>query len=114
MIVQVCWRVFFATVVEFGRLLLNQRLFRCINFICAAFLPSLSVSRLIQTARLCLGWLWAKITLALCSARCRIHRPAQMPRHIVSSPVALRYDAQPTIPVDVNDGVHAARGFQVG
>lgn len=55
MIAQVCWCFFFATLVEFGRRLLNQRLFRCVNLICASFLAFMGMSLLLQTAQLSLG-----------------------------------------------------------
>lgn len=57
MIAQVCWCFFFASVVEFGRRFLNQRLFRWINLGCAAFLAYMGVALLLQTARLSLGLL---------------------------------------------------------
>ena len=57
MIAQICWCFFFATVVEFGRRLLNQRLFRWINLACAAVLACMGVSLLLQTAKLSLGLL---------------------------------------------------------
>ncbi|MCY4064286.1 MAG: LysE family transporter [Chloroflexi bacterium] len=57
MMAQICWCFFFATVVEFGRRFLNQRLFRWINLACAAFLTYLGVTLLLQTARLSLGML---------------------------------------------------------
>ncbi len=57
MIAQVCWCFFFATVVEFGRRLLNQRLFRWINLACAAFLAYMGITLLLQTAQLSLGLL---------------------------------------------------------
>ncbi len=50
MTAQVCWCFFFATVVEIGRRrLLNQRLFRCINLVCAVFLAYMGVKLLLQT-----------------------------------------------------------------
>ena len=50
MTAQVCWCFFFATVVEVGRRrLLNQRLFRCINLVCAVFLAYMGVKLLLQT-----------------------------------------------------------------
>lgn len=55
MIAQVCWCFFFATVVEFGRRLLSQRLFRWINLACAVFLAYMGVSLLAQTARMSLA-----------------------------------------------------------
>ena len=57
MIAQVCWCFFFATVVEFGRRLLTQRLFRWINLICAAFLAYMGFSLLLQTAGRSFGFL---------------------------------------------------------
>lgn len=57
MIAQVCWCFFFATVVEFGRRRLNQRLFRWINLACAAFLAYMGISLLLRTAQLFLGLL---------------------------------------------------------
>lgn len=57
MIAQLCWCFFFATVVEFGRRLLSQRLFRWINLVCAAFLAYMGVSLLLQTAQLSLDLL---------------------------------------------------------
>ncbi len=51
MIAQVCWCFFFATVVEIGRRrLLNQRLFRWINLVCAVFLAYMGFKLLLQTA----------------------------------------------------------------
>jgi chemosensory pili system protein ChpE len=49
MIAQVCWCFFFATVVEFGRRLLSQRLFRWINLACAVFLAYMGLTLLLQT-----------------------------------------------------------------
>ena len=50
MTAQVCWCFFFATVVEIGRRrLLNQRLFRGINVICALFLAYMGIKLLLQT-----------------------------------------------------------------
>ena len=49
MIAQVCWCFIFATVVEFGRRLLNQQLLRWINLGCAVFLLLLSCKLLAQT-----------------------------------------------------------------
>ena len=57
MMAQVCWCFFFATVVEFGRRLLNQRLFRLINLACAVFLAYMGVKLLVQTAQLSLSLL---------------------------------------------------------
>lgn len=54
MIAQVCWCFFFATVVEFGRRLLNQRLFRWINLGCAAFFAYMGCRLLVQTLQLAL------------------------------------------------------------
>lgn len=51
MIAQVCWCFFFATVVEYGRRLLNQRVFRLINLACAVFLVALGSQLLAQTLR---------------------------------------------------------------
>ena len=51
MIAQVCWCFFFATIVEIGRRrLLNQRLFRWINLVCAVFLAYMGFKLLLQTA----------------------------------------------------------------
>ena len=56
MIAQVCWCFFFATVVEIGRRrLLNQRLFRYINLVCAAFLAYMGITLLLQTLSALLG-----------------------------------------------------------
>ena len=55
MIAQVCWCFFFATVVEFGRKLLNQRLYRWINLACAGFLAYMGFKLLLQTVELTLG-----------------------------------------------------------
>ena len=52
MLAQVCWCFFFATVVEFGRRLLSQRLFRWINLACAALLALAGAALLLQTLRL--------------------------------------------------------------
>ena len=52
MVAQVCWCFFFATVVEFGRRLLSQRLLRSINLACAIFLAILGVHLLIQTLQM--------------------------------------------------------------
>ncbi len=49
MIAQVCWCFFFATVVEYGRRLLNQRLFRRINLACALFLTFIGCKLFAQT-----------------------------------------------------------------
>lgn len=49
MIAQVCWCFFFATVVEYGRRMLTQRMYRWINLICAGFLAYLSITLFIQT-----------------------------------------------------------------
>ena len=50
MTAQICWCFFFATVVEIGRRrLLNQRLFRCINLVCALFLAYMGIKLLMQT-----------------------------------------------------------------
>ena len=57
MIAQVCWCFFFATVVEFGRRLLSQRLFRWINLACAVFLAYMGLALLLQTAQMALGLL---------------------------------------------------------
>lgn len=51
MLAQVCWCFFFATVVEFGRRLLNQRLYRCINLACAVLLACMGGTLLLQTLR---------------------------------------------------------------
>ena len=52
MIAQVCWCFFFATVVEFGRRLLNQRMFRWINLGCAVFLGWMGGRLLLQTLQM--------------------------------------------------------------
>ena len=57
MIAQVCWCFFFATVVEFGRRLLNPRVFRWINLACAAFLAYMGITLLLQTAQMTLDLL---------------------------------------------------------
>ncbi len=57
MIAQACWCFFFATVVEFGRRLLSQRLFRWINLACAVFLAYMGLALLLQTAQMALGLL---------------------------------------------------------
>ncbi len=57
MIAQVCWCFFFATLVEFGRRLLSQRLFRWINLACAVFLAYMGLALLLQTAQMALGLL---------------------------------------------------------
>ncbi len=49
MIAQVCWCFFFATLVEFGRRLLNQRVFRWINLVCAIFLGYMGCALLMRT-----------------------------------------------------------------
>ena len=49
MIAQVCWCFFFAILVEFGRRLLNQRVFRWINLACAIFLGYMGGSLLLRT-----------------------------------------------------------------
>ena len=50
MTAQVCWCFFFATMVEIGRRrLLNQRLFRAINLVCALFLAAMGIKLLLQT-----------------------------------------------------------------
>ena len=55
MIAQICWCFFFATLVEFGRRLINQRLFRLINRACAVFLACMGLALLLQTAQLSLN-----------------------------------------------------------
>ncbi len=55
MIAQVCWCFFFAALVEFGRRLLTQRLFRLVNLACAAVLGYLGISLLLQTAQMSLS-----------------------------------------------------------
>ncbi len=55
MIAQVCWCFFFATVVEFGRRLLTQRVFRWINTMCAVFLAYMGVKLLLQTVSMTLN-----------------------------------------------------------
>ena len=57
MIAQVCWCFFFAAVVEFGRRLLSQRLFRYINLACAVFLALLGLTLLRQTLEMSLALL---------------------------------------------------------
>lgn len=52
MIAQVCWCFFFATVVEYGRRMLTQRIYRWINLGCAVFLAYLGVALLIQTLQM--------------------------------------------------------------
>ncbi|MCY4018327.1 MAG: LysE family transporter [Chloroflexi bacterium] len=54
MIAQVCWCFFFATVVEYGRRLINQRLFRRINLACALFLTYIGCGLFAQTLQLAL------------------------------------------------------------
>ena len=50
MIAQVCWCFFFATVVEIGRRrLLNQRLLRSINLVCALILGGMGMKLLLST-----------------------------------------------------------------
>ena len=51
MMAQVCWCFFFATVVEFGRRLLNQRVFRWINLACALFLGCMGIRLLLNTVQ---------------------------------------------------------------
>ncbi len=56
MTAQVCWCFFFATVVEVGRRrLLNQRLFRYINLVCAVFLACMGLKLLLQTVLMTLN-----------------------------------------------------------
>ena len=55
MTAQVCWCFFFATVVAYGRRLLNQRVFRWINLACAAVLAYLGGALLLQTLRMALA-----------------------------------------------------------
>ena len=50
MIAQVCWCFFFASLVGYGRRLLNQRLFRAVNLACAVFLAYMGLALLLQTA----------------------------------------------------------------
>ena len=57
MIAQVCWCFFFAALVEFGRRLLSQRLFRVINLACALFLGFQGISLLSRTAKISLSLL---------------------------------------------------------
>ena len=57
MIAQVCWCFFFATLVEFGRRLLNQRVFRWINLVCAVFLGYMGIKLLLQTVMMTLSLL---------------------------------------------------------
>jgi len=52
MIAQVCWCFFFATVVEYGRRVLNQEVYRWINMTCAVFLAYLGVALLVQTVQM--------------------------------------------------------------
>jgi len=52
MIAQVCWCFFYATVVEYGRRLLNQRSYRWINMACAVFLAYLGCALLVQTVQM--------------------------------------------------------------
>ena len=52
MIAQICWCFIFATVVEFGRRLLNQQLLRWINLGCACFLALLGFHLLLQTLQM--------------------------------------------------------------
>lgn len=52
MIAQVCWCFFFATVVEYGRRVLNQQVYRWINMTCAVFLAYLGVALLVQTLQM--------------------------------------------------------------
>lgn len=53
MLAQVCWCFFFATVVEIGRRrLLNQRLFRWVNLVCAVFLGFMGCKLLVGTLAL--------------------------------------------------------------
>ena len=54
MIAQICWCFFFATVVEYGRRLLNQQIFRRINLACALFLAYIGCQLFAQTLRLAL------------------------------------------------------------
>ena len=54
MIAQVCWCFFFATVVEYGRRLLNPRIFRRINLACALFLAYLGCKLFAQTLNILL------------------------------------------------------------
>ncbi len=54
MIAQVCWCFFFATVVEYGRRLLNSRIFRRINLACALFLAYLGCKLFLQTLNILL------------------------------------------------------------
>ena len=54
MIAQVCWCFFFATVVEYGRRALNQRIFRRINLACALFLTYIGCRLFVQTLQLAL------------------------------------------------------------
>ncbi len=52
MIAQVCWCFFYATVVEYGRRMLNQRVYRWINVACSVFLAYLGVSLFFQTVQM--------------------------------------------------------------
>ena len=54
MIAQVCWCFFFATVVEYGRRLLNPLIFRRINLACALFLAYLGCKLFAQTLNILL------------------------------------------------------------
>ena len=49
MVAQVCWCFFFATVVEYGRRLMNPRVFRRINLACAFFLAYIGCQLFAQT-----------------------------------------------------------------
>ena len=55
MIAQVCWCFFFAAVVEYGRRLMNQTLYRWINLTCALFLAILGLHLLLQTIQMALA-----------------------------------------------------------
>jgi len=55
MTAQVCWCFFFATVVEYGRRLLNQRVYRWIHLACAGFLAYLGGALLLQTLQMAWG-----------------------------------------------------------
>ena len=57
MIAQVCWCFFFATLVEFGRRLINQRVVRWINLVCAVFLAYMGIKLLLQTVMMTLSLL---------------------------------------------------------
>ncbi len=55
MLAQICWCFFFATLVEFGRRLLSQRLYRWINLACAVFLAFMACRLVAGTLQLALA-----------------------------------------------------------